>query len=71
MPPENVFKISRLMEHLNPRYARVAALPKPSDRDNGERFFRRYVRHLTTAREIVFLDRPRYNHAGVGWVMGL
>ncbi len=62
--------IKRFMEHLNPRYARVVALTKPSDKETGEWFFQRYIQHLPTRGEIVFFDRSWYNRAGVERVMG-
>ncbi|MDH3669338.1 MAG: polyphosphate kinase 2 [Paracoccaceae bacterium] len=62
--------IKRFMEHLNPRTARVVALSKPSDVERGQWFFQRYVQHLPTAGEMVFLDRSWYNRAGVERVMG-
>jgi len=62
--------IKRFMEHLNPRYARVCALTKPSDVEKGQWFFQRYLAHLPTAGEIVFFDRSWYNRAGVERVMG-
>jgi polyphosphate kinase 2 len=62
--------IKRFMEHLNPRYARVVALTKPSDKEKGEWFFQRYIQHLPTAGELVFFDRSWYNRAGVERVMG-
>lgn len=62
--------IKRFMEHLNPRYARVVALTKPSDMEKGQWFFQRYVAHLPTAGEMVFYDRSWYNRAGVERVMG-
>ena len=62
--------IKRFMEHLNPRYARVVALTKPSDKETGEWFFQRYIQHLPTVGEIVFFDRSWYNRAGVERVMG-
>ena len=62
--------IKRFMEHLNPRYARVVALTKPSDKEKGEWFFQRYIQHLPTTGEIVFYDRSWYNRAGVERVMG-
>lgn len=57
--------IKRFMEHLNPRYARVVALSKPSDTERGQWYFQRYIQHLPTAGEIVFFDRSWYNRAGV------
>ncbi|WP_343081233.1 polyphosphate kinase 2 [Ostreiculturibacter nitratireducens] len=62
--------IKRFMEHLNPRFARVVALQKPSDREKGQWFFQRYIEHLPTAGEMVFYDRSWYNRAGVERVMG-
>jgi polyphosphate kinase len=62
--------IKRFMEHLNPRYARVVALSKPSDIEKGQWFFQRYIQHLPTTGEIVFFDRSWYNRAGVERVMG-
>jgi len=62
--------IKRVMEHLNPRGARVVALEKPSDVERGQWYFQRYVQHLPTAGEIVMFDRSWYNRAGVERVMG-
>ena len=61
--------IKRITEHLAPRSTRVAALPKPSDRQRTEWFFQRYVRHLPAAGEIVIFNRSWYNRAGVDRVM--
>jgi polyphosphate kinase len=62
--------IKRVMEHLNPRGARVVALEKPSEVERGQWYFQRYVQHLPTAGEIVLFDRSWYNRAGVEHVMG-
>ncbi len=62
--------IKRFMEHLNPRGARVVALEKPSDEEQGQWYFQRYIKHLPTAGEIVLFDRSWYNRAGVERVMG-
>ena len=62
--------IKRFMEHLNPRYARVVALTKPTEREAHQWYFQRYVQHLPTAGEIVLFDRSWYNRAGVERVMG-
>jgi polyphosphate kinase len=62
--------IKRFMEHLNPRYARVVALTKPSDREQTQWYFQRYVQHLPSAGEMVLFDRSWYNRAGVERVMG-
>jgi len=62
--------IKRIMEPLNPRFARVAALPAPTERERTEWYFQRYVAHLPAAGEIVFFDRSWYNRAGVERVMG-
>ena len=62
--------IKRVMEHLNPRGARVVALEKPSEVERGQWYFQRYVQHLPTMGEIVLMDRSWYNRAGVERVMG-
>ncbi|MGQ4537666.1 polyphosphate kinase 2 [Dermabacteraceae bacterium P7074] len=62
--------IKRFTEHLNPRTARVVALNKPSDREQGQWYFQRYIQHLPTAGEMVLFDRSWYNRAGVERVMG-
>jgi polyphosphate kinase 2 len=62
--------IKRFTEHLNPRFARVVALNKPTDQERGQWYFQRYVAHLPTAGEMVFFDRSWYNRAGVERVMG-
>jgi polyphosphate kinase 2 len=55
---------------LNPRIARVVALPAPTERERTQWYFQRYVAHLPAAGEIVLLDRSWYNRAGVERVMG-
>ncbi|MGY1741648.1 MULTISPECIES: polyphosphate kinase 2 [unclassified Blastococcus] len=62
--------IQRITESLNPRAARVVALPAPSDKEKGQWYFQRYVAHLPARGEMVLLDRSWYNRAGVERVMG-
>ncbi|MGI9401665.1 MAG: polyphosphate kinase 2 [Rhizobiaceae bacterium] len=62
--------IKRFTEHLNPRTARIIALPKPTEREFTQWYFQRYVEHLPAAGEIVLLDRSWYNRGGVERVMG-
>jgi polyphosphate kinase 2 len=62
--------IKRFTEHLNPRGARIVALEKPSEREQTQWYFQRYVEHLPAAGEIVLFDRSWYNRAGVERVMG-
>lgn len=62
--------IKRFRENLNPRGARVAALPKPSEAERGQWYFQRYIDHLPTAGEIVFFDRSWYNRGVVEKVFG-
>ncbi len=61
--------IRRFIEHLNPRTARVVALPKPSEVERGQWYFRRYVAQLANPGEICFFDRSWYNRAVVEPVM--
>ena len=62
--------IKRFTEHLNTRGARVVALGKPSDTEQTQWYFQRYISQLPAAGEIVFFDRSWYNRAGVEKVMG-
>ena len=62
--------IKRITQRLNPRIARVVALPAPSSRERTQWYFQRYVSHLPAAGEMVLFDRSWYNRAGVERVMG-
>jgi polyphosphate kinase 2 len=62
--------IKRFREHLNPRGAPHIALPAPSDREQSQFYFQRYLAHLPAGGEIIFFDRSWYNRAGVERVMG-
>jgi polyphosphate kinase 2 len=62
--------IKRITEHMNPRGARVVALPKPSDVEKTQWFFQRYIANLPAGGEIVLFDRSWYNRAMVEPVMG-
>jgi len=62
--------IKRLRENLNPRSARIAALPKPSDVERTQWYFQRYINHLPSGGEVVFYDRSWYNRAVVEKVFG-
>lgn len=62
--------IKRFMENLNPRYAKIVALQKPTDTEKGQWYFERYIAHLPNAGEIAFFDRSWYNRAWVEPVMG-
>ena len=62
--------IKRIVEHLSIRATRVVALPKPTEREQGQWYFQRYVPHLPARGELVILNRSWYNRAGVERVMG-
>jgi len=62
--------IKRITALLNPRFARVVALPAPTERERTQWYFQRYIAHLPSAGELVFFDRSWYNRAGVEHVMG-
>ncbi len=62
--------IHAIGERMNPRQCRVVALAKPSEREQAQWYFQRYVEHLPAAGEIVLFDRSWYNRAGVEKVMG-
>lgn len=62
--------IKRINQRLNPRICRVVALGVPTEREQNQWYFQRYVTHLPAAGEIVLFDRSWYNRAGVEHVMG-
>ena len=62
--------IKRVTQYLNPRVARIVALPAPTERQRSQWYFQRYVDHLPAAGEIVLMDRSWYNRGGVEHVMG-
>ncbi|WP_185154174.1 polyphosphate kinase 2 [Fulvivirga sp. M361] len=62
--------IRRITHHLNPRFYKVHALPKPSEEEKGQWYFQRYVSHLPNPGEIIFFDRSWYNRAVVEPVNG-
>jgi len=62
--------IKAMTENLNPRGARVVALPKPTEVEAGQWYFQRYVAHLPARGEIVFFDRSWYNRGVVEHVFG-
>jgi polyphosphate kinase len=62
--------IKRILEPLNPRFSRVAALGTPTERERSQWYFQRYAAHLPAAGEMVLFDRSWYNRAGVERVMG-
>jgi polyphosphate kinase 2 len=62
--------IKRITQRLNPRVCRVVALAAPTEREQTQWYFQRYVPHLPSAGEMVLFDRSWYNRAGVERVMG-
>jgi len=62
--------IKRVTQYLNPRVARIVALPSPTERERTQWYFERYISQLPAAGEIVLFDRSWYNRAGVEKVMG-
>lgn len=62
--------IRAVSQRLNPRQCRIVALSKPTEAEQGQWYFQRYVPHLPSAGEITLFDRSWYNRAGVEQVMG-
>jgi len=62
--------IRRMTQHLNPRARRVVALAKPTEIEQGQWYFRRYIKEMPNPGELVFFDRSWYNRAVVEPVMG-
>jgi arsenate reductase-like glutaredoxin family protein len=53
--------IKRFMEYLNPRNARVVALQKPTEQEQSQWYFQRYLNHLPNGGEMALFDRSWYN----------
>ena len=62
--------IKRITQHLSPRIVRIAALPKPTERERTQFYFQRYVAHFPAGGEMVLFDRSWYNRSGVEKVLG-
>lgn len=57
--------IRRITERINPRHMRIVALPKPTEDEQSQWYFQRYVQQLPKAGEMVFFNRSWYNRAVV------
>jgi polyphosphate kinase 2 len=62
--------IKTITERTSPRIVRVAALPRPTEREQTQWYFQRYAEQLPAAGEMVLFDRSWYNRSNVEWVMG-
>lgn len=62
--------IRRATERINPRHIRIVALPKPTEDEQSQWYFQRYVEQFPKAGEIIFFDRSWYNRAVVEPVNG-
>ena len=62
--------IRRITERINPRHFRIVALPKPTEDEQTQWYFQRYVKQFPKAGEMVFFDRSWYNRAVVEPVNG-
>lgn len=62
--------IKRITQLVSPRIFRVVALPAPTEREQTQWYFQRYIAHLPAGGEVVLFDRSWYNRAGVEKVMG-
>jgi len=60
--------IKRVTEYLNPRLARIAALPTPTERERTQWYFQRYIEYLPAAGGMTLFDRSWYNRAAAGVV---
>jgi polyphosphate kinase 2 len=62
--------INAMRQYMNPRSARNVALTKPTETEQGQWYYQRYITHFPTRGEFVTFDRSWYNRAGVEPVMG-
>lgn len=57
--------IRRITERINPRHTRIVALRKPTEDEETQWYFQRYINELPKAGEMVFFNRSWYNRAVV------
>jgi len=62
--------IRRITERINPRHFRIVALPRPTEEEQTQWYFQRYINQFPKAGEMVFFDRSWYNRAVVEPVNG-
>jgi polyphosphate kinase 2 len=62
--------IKRIVQHVPTRVVRTVALPAPTEKEQTQWYFQRYVAELPAAGEVVLFDRSWYNRAGVEKVLG-
>jgi len=55
--------IRRITERINPRFIRIVALRKPTEDEQSQWYFQRYINQLPKSGEIVFFNRSWYNRA--------
>ena len=57
--------IARVRANLNPRIVRTVALSKPTEREAGQWYFQRYIKHMPSTGEVTLFDRSWYNRGVV------
>jgi len=55
--------IRRITERINPRHIKIVALPKPTEDEQSQWYFQRYIEQFPKAGEMVFFNRSWYNRA--------
>lgn len=55
--------IRRITERINPRHIKIVALPKPTEDQQTQWYFQRYIEQFPKAGEMVFFNRSWYNRA--------
>ena len=55
--------IRRITERINPRHIRIAALQKPTEDEQTQWYFQRYIEQFPKAGEMIFFNRSWYNSA--------
>ena len=55
--------IRRITERINPRHIKIVALPKPTEDEQTQWYFQRYIEQFPKAGEMVFFNRSWYNRA--------
>ena len=55
--------IRRITERINPRHIRIAALQKPTEDEQTQWYFQRYIEQFPKSGEMIFFNRSWYNRA--------
>lgn len=62
--------IGSVSRYMNPKHYRIVALGRPTEEEQTQWYFQRYIKHFPHGGELVLFDRSWYNRAMVEPVFG-